>query len=66
MKYRHLILKQILQYKIGNILGHGLISSKSCFNVWNRDVNGVTNIYRIAKMQLMDKKDKNIQQGKEG
>jgi len=36
-------------YKSGNILVHGLISCKNCFNVWNRDVNGATNIYRIAK-----------------
>jgi hypothetical protein len=36
-------------YKSGNILVHGLISCKNCFNVWNRDVNSATNIYRIAK-----------------
>lgn len=36
-------------YKSGTILVHGLISCKNCFNVWNRDVNGATNIYRIAK-----------------
>ena len=36
-------------YKSGNILVHGLISCKNCFNVWNRDVNGATNICRIAK-----------------
>jgi len=36
-------------YKSGNILVHGLISCKNCSNVWNRDVNGATNIYRIAK-----------------
>ena len=23
-------------------------SCKNCFNVWNRDVNGSTNIYKIA------------------
>ena len=36
-------------YKSGNVLVHGLISCKNCSNVWNRDVNGATNIYRIAK-----------------
>jgi hypothetical protein len=36
-------------YKSGNILVHGLLSCKNCSNVWNRDVNSATNIYRIAK-----------------
>ena len=36
-------------YKSGNILVHGLIKCKTCLGVWNRDVNGSTNIYRIAK-----------------
>ena len=36
-------------YKSGNILCHGLIKCKTCLGVWNRDVNGATNIYRIAK-----------------
>jgi transposase len=36
-------------YKSGNILVHGFISCKNCSNVWNRDVNGATNIYRIDK-----------------
>jgi hypothetical protein len=36
-------------YKNNNILVHGLTSCKNCFNVWNRDVNGATNIYKIAK-----------------
>ena len=43
------IRKNPKPYKSGNILVHGLISCKNCFNVWNRDVNGATNIYRIAK-----------------
>ena len=29
-------------------LVHGLINCKSCSNVWNRDCNGATNIYKIA------------------
>ena len=43
------IIKNPKPYKSGNILVHGLISCKNCSNVWNRDVNGATNIYRIAK-----------------
>ena len=42
-------LKENEQNKSGNILVHGLISCKNYFNVWNRDVNGATNICRIAK-----------------
>ena len=29
-------------------LVHGLITCKKCSNVWNRDCNGATNIYKIA------------------
>lgn len=36
-------------YRSGNILVHGAISCQNCKAVWNRDVNGATNIYRIAK-----------------
>lgn len=36
-------------YKSGNVLVHGLIKCKTCLGVWNRDVNGATNICRIAK-----------------
>ena len=36
-------------YKSGNILCHGLLKCKTCCGLWNRDVNGDTNIYRIAK-----------------
>jgi len=43
------IRKNPKPYKSGNILVHGLIKCKICLNVWNRDVNGATNIYRIAK-----------------
>ena len=54
----------------GNILVHGLISCKKCFNVWNKNVNGATNIYKIAKNAIKglerpkylcrEKKDENI------
>jgi hypothetical protein len=43
------IRKNPKPYKSGNILVHGLLKCKSCNNVWNRDVNSATNIYRIAK-----------------
>jgi len=36
-------------YKSGDILVHGLTKCKTCLGVWNRDVNGATNIYKIAK-----------------
>ena len=37
-------------YRTGNILVHGLIRCKNeeCGRYWNRDVNGATNIYKIA------------------
>jgi len=35
-------------YKNNLRLVHGLISCKSCSNVWNRDCNGSKNIYKIA------------------
>lgn len=43
------IKKNPKPYKSGNILCHGLIKCKTCLCVWNRDVNGATNICRIAK-----------------
>ena len=43
------IRKNPKPYKSGNILVHGLLTCKKCSGVWNRDVNGTTNIYRIAK-----------------
>ena len=43
------IRKNPKPYKSNNILVHGAIRCKNCKAVWNRDVNGATNIYRIAK-----------------
>jgi len=43
------IRKNPKPYRSDNILVHGLLKCKTCFGVWNRDVNGATNIYRIAK-----------------
>lgn len=38
-------------------LSHGLLRCKSCYNVWNRDCNGATNIYKIA-FNAISKKDR--------
>src|SRR3989338_6319037 len=46
---KFMVRKNSKPYKSGNILVHGLISCKNCNNVWNRDVNGATNIFKIAK-----------------
>jgi hypothetical protein len=35
-------------YRSGNVLIHGLICCKNRCGYWNRDVNGATNIYKIA------------------
>ena len=43
------IQKNPKPYISGNILVHGLLTCKKCSGVWNRDVNGATNIYKIAK-----------------
>ena len=57
-------------YKSGNILVYGLIKCQTFLGVWNRDVNGATNIYRIKKNAInrlerskylcREKKDENI------
>jgi transposase len=44
-------------YKNNLRLVHGLLSCKSCYNVWNRDCNGATNIYKIT-YNIINKKDK--------
>jgi len=44
-------------YKKGNILVHGALICKKCNAVWNRDVNGATNIFRIVK-NIIDKKER--------
>ena len=43
------IRKNPKPYKSCNILVHGALRCKNCEAVWNRDVNGATNICRIAK-----------------
>ena len=36
-------------YKKNLNIVYGLITCKKCSNVWNRDCNGATNIYKIVK-----------------
>ena len=42
-------------YKSREILVHGLLRCKNCKTMWNRDVNGATNIYKIAKNAILKK-----------
>jgi len=42
-------------YKSGNVLIHGLICCKNGCGYWNRDVNGATNIYKIAYNTINNK-----------
>jgi hypothetical protein len=42
-------------YRSGNVLIHGLIRCKNGCGYWNRDVNGATNIYRIAYNAINNK-----------
>mgnify|MGYP000034509112 CR=1 FL=1 len=46
-------------YRSGNILIHGLICCKNGCGYWNRDVNGATNIYKIAYNAINNKKRPN-------
>jgi hypothetical protein len=64
------IRKNPKPYKSGNILVNWLLTCKKCSGVWNRDVNGATNICRISKNAInglerpkylcSEKKDENI------
>ena len=42
-------------FRSGNILVHGLICCKNGCGYWNRDVNGATNIYKIAYNAINNK-----------
>ena len=46
-------------FRSGNILVHGLICCKNGCGYWNRDVNGATNIYKIA-YNAINKKERPI------
>ena len=42
-------------FRSGNVLVHGLICCKNGCGYWNRDVNGATNIYKIAYNAINNK-----------
>ena len=42
-------------FRSGNILVHGLICCKNGCGYWNRDVNGATNIYKVAYNAINNK-----------
>ena len=46
-------------YRTGNIIVHGLICCKNGCGYWNRDVNGSTNIYKIAYNVINNKERPN-------
>ena len=46
-------------YRSGNVLIHGLICCKNGCGYWNRDVNGATNIYKIAYNTINNKERPN-------
>lgn len=46
-------------YRSGNVLIHGLICCKNGCGYWNRDVNGATNIYKIAYNAINNKERPN-------
>ena len=46
-------------YRRGNIIVHGLICCKNGCGYWNRDVNGATNIYKIAYNAINNKERPN-------
>jgi hypothetical protein len=46
-------------YRSGNVLVHGLICCKNGCGYWNRDVNGATNIYKIAYNAINNKERPN-------
>ena len=46
-------------FRSGNVLVHGLICCKNGCGYWNRDVNGSTNIYKIAYNAINNKERPN-------
>ena len=60
---KNMVMENPRPYRTENILVHGLISCNNRCGYWNRDVNGATNIYKIAynAMNIM-KKDQVINQ----
>jgi hypothetical protein len=54
-----MVMENPRPYRTGNILVHGLICCKNGCGYWNRDVNGATNIYRIAYNAINNKERPN-------
>jgi hypothetical protein len=50
-----MVRKNPKPYRTGNIIVHGLICCKNGCGYWNRDVNGATNIYKIAYNTINNK-----------
>jgi len=50
-----MVRKNPKPYRTGNIIVHGLICCKNGCGYWNRDVNGATNIYKIAYNAINNK-----------
>jgi hypothetical protein len=56
---KNMIGKNPKPYRSGNVLIHGLICCKNGCGYWNRDVNGATNIYKIAYNAIHNKERPN-------
>ena len=39
-------------YRIGKLLYHGLFKCNTCSRLWNRDVNGACNIWKMAQCAI--------------
>ena len=50
-----MVRKNPRPYRTGNVIVHGLICCKNGCGYWNRDVNGATNIYKIAYNAINNK-----------
>jgi len=52
---KNMVMKNPRPYRSGNVIVHGLICCKNGCGYWNRDVNGATNIYKIASNAINNK-----------
>ena len=52
---KNMLMKNPRPYRKGNVIVHGLICCKNGCGYWNRDVNGATNIYKIASNAINNK-----------
>jgi len=56
---KFIVRKNPKPYRDNLALVHGALSCKNCCVVWNRDCNGATNIYKIAKNAINGKERPN-------